>query len=198
MIRSRVTLATTEAAAIVKLSVSPLTTVFTAQDSGGAILPSTSAMSGATPSAATARAIALRLARRILMRSISATLAAPMPIRGARAPAAARHSRPRAARGSAASNRRDPANSRGKQRAVDNHRRGDDRAGKRPAPGLVDAAHHAAAAILDGEIRHAILPAPQRLCHRGGPVARQACARRHTRIKTRNKPVDWSRRRLYT
>ena len=37
MIRSRVTLATTEAAAIEKLRESPLTTVCTAQASGGAI-----------------------------------------------------------------------------------------------------------------------------------------------------------------
>ena len=80
MMRSRVTLAMTEAAAIEKLRASPSTTVCTAQSTGGAMLPSTNAISGRTPSTATARAIANRAARRMLMRSISATLAAPTPI----------------------------------------------------------------------------------------------------------------------
>ena len=80
MMRSRVTLATTDAAAIEKLSASPLMTVRTAHGSGGGTLPSTSAISGLIPSAATARPIAARLARRMLMRSISPTLAAPTPM----------------------------------------------------------------------------------------------------------------------
>ena len=84
MIRSRVTLATIEAAAIDRLEASPLTIVRTAQGRVGAMLPSTSATSGRLPvrasSAAAARRIASRLARRMLIRSISATLAAPTPI----------------------------------------------------------------------------------------------------------------------
>jgi hypothetical protein len=83
MMRSRVTLATTEAAAIEKLRPSPLTTVCIAQVSGGAISPSTRAVSGRTPRSATARVIAKSAARRMLMRSISATLAAPTPMRAA-------------------------------------------------------------------------------------------------------------------
>ncbi len=87
MIRSRVTLATTEAAAIEKLRESPLTMVRTGQAIGGAMAPSTSAVSGATASASTARAIANSEARRILSRSISRALAAPTPIRAAPRPA---------------------------------------------------------------------------------------------------------------
>src|SRR5207237_1344794 len=93
MIRSRVTLAITEAAAIEKLKASPVTTVLTAQDSGGGTLPSTSAISGTSPSAATARRIARRLARRMLMRSISRVLAAPTPILAQRSRASKQASR---------------------------------------------------------------------------------------------------------
>jgi hypothetical protein len=84
MIRSRVTLATTEAAAIERLSPSPPTTVRTGHGRVGATLPSTSATSGRTLSAATARDIARRVARRMLIRSISRTLAAPTPMRAQR------------------------------------------------------------------------------------------------------------------
>ena len=80
MTRSRVTLATTDAAAIEKLSPSPPMTVSTAQATGGAIPPSTRAMSGKTPSAAMARAIANSDARRMFRESTSRTLAAPIPI----------------------------------------------------------------------------------------------------------------------
>ena len=58
---------------------SPPTTVRTGQGSVGATLPSTSAKSGSRRSAATARAMARSVARRMLMRSISALLAAPTP-----------------------------------------------------------------------------------------------------------------------
>jgi len=58
MMRSRATLAMTEAAAIEKLRASPSMTVCTSQSTGGAMLPSTSAISGRTPRTATARAIA--------------------------------------------------------------------------------------------------------------------------------------------
>src|SRR5438034_1386965 len=161
MVRSRVTLATTEAAAIEKLSASPLTTVFTAHDSGGATLPSTSAMSGRSPSAVTARAIATRLARRMLIWSISPRLAAPTPMRTAPiralkqraitalAQLAAQHLRiiERAAQLAA------------KAPAIDDDRRGDDRPRQRSPPRLVDAADDPRAAALDGEIRHGLLAA---------------------------------------
>ena len=143
MIRSRVTLAATEAAAIEKLRPSPLTMVCTGQASGGAMLPSTRAMSGRTPSEATARAIASNAARRMLIRSISRALAAPTAICAA----------PRATQCA----ERPPADvplrggqqlrivelvaqGSGKAARIEDHRGGDDRAGERPAPGLIDAA----------------------------------------------------------
>ena len=49
---------------------------------------------------------------------------------------------------------------------IENHRRGDHRPGKRPAPGLVDAADQPRAAPFDLEIRHRPLPrrlVPQRV-----------------------------------
>src|SRR6266481_2617833 len=76
IMRSRVTLAMTEAAAIEKLSESPLTTVCTTAVMGGAMLPSTSTTSGLIPSTSTARAIANSAARRMLTRSISCALVA--------------------------------------------------------------------------------------------------------------------------
>ena len=80
MIRSRVTLATMEAAAIDIESESPRTTVSTRQGMSGARLPSTSATDGRRGRAARARPIAVSVAPSTLSSSISRTLAAPIPI----------------------------------------------------------------------------------------------------------------------
>ena len=53
---------------------------------------------------------------------------------------------------------------------IENHSRCDHRPGKRPAPGLVDAADQPRAAPLDPEIRHP--NSPRGLCHKGANRAR--------------------------
>ena len=83
------TLATIDAAAIETDSPSPRTTARAAGASpGGTIAPSTSADAGAQGRSATARRIARKLACRMFIASISATLATPTPIRAQPASAA--------------------------------------------------------------------------------------------------------------
>src|SRR6516165_1072853 len=168
MIRSRVTLATTEAAAIEKLSASPLTTVCTAQVSGGAITPSTSAVSGRTPSTATARAIAKSAARRMFRRSISPALAAP-PERTVAGLALGPGQHFRIIE-PVTQHFREPA-------GLEDHRSGDHRPGQRPSPDLIDAAHQSLALTLDREIRHR-LSAPLGLCHDARQLGKRAGGRR--------------------
>src|SRR5579872_5187465 len=127
MMRSRVTLAMTEAAAIERQSPSPPMTVRTGQGSRGALSPSTKAISGRMPSALTARTMARSEAWRMLMRSISATLAAPMPIR---------------------------AQPRREDRHIEDHRRRHHRPRERTPPRLVDAADDAVAGDLEGKVGH--------------------------------------------
>ena len=71
MMRSRVTLAMTLAAAMERLSASPPTSAVAGTGNGRTGNPSIKACCGATGSAATARRIASWVARRMLMRSIS-------------------------------------------------------------------------------------------------------------------------------
>ena len=80
MIRSRVTLATIEAAAIDSERESPRTTVSTRQGRSGARLPSTRAAAGRRGRAASARFIAWKVACNMSISSISRTPAAPTPI----------------------------------------------------------------------------------------------------------------------
>ena len=165
MMRSRVTLAMTEAAAIEKLKPSPPTTVFDRAGQRRRDVAVDQRDVGRDPRAPRRRAhIAMRLARRMLMRSISRTLAAPTPIARAARQAHARQI-PRARRGVSSFE----SSSRGAElaaeaAAVDDHRGGHHRAGQRPAPGLVDAADDALAASLDREIRHPTLPSPPVAC----------------------------------
>ena len=79
MMSSRVTLATMDAAAIESERESPRTTVATRQGRSGARLPSTSAAAGRRGRAASARAIAAKVAPRMLRSSISRMPAAPTP-----------------------------------------------------------------------------------------------------------------------
>ena len=80
MIRSRVTLATMDAAAIERHVASPRTTAVAGQASFGTRLPSIRVCAGATGSASTARAMASMVASRMLSRSTSPTLAQPTPV----------------------------------------------------------------------------------------------------------------------
>ena len=79
IIRSRVTLAMMEAAAMESDSASPAMTVRTGQGSCGARLPSTRARLGGVASWRSASAMAQKVACRILSRSMRATSAMPMP-----------------------------------------------------------------------------------------------------------------------
>ena len=116
----------------------------------------------------------------MLMRSISATLAAATPIRAVPR-STHRRSAPEArlALFDAQHFRIVEPVAQGLREAagIENHRRGDHRPGERPAPGFVDPADQPRAAPLDPEIRH---PSPPRgLCHKGaGRATAMAAARR--------------------
>ena len=79
MIRSRVTLAKIEAAAIEADLLSPLTIGRVGRPKEGARLPSTMIMSGGVASWERARDMARKVALRMLWRSISAGSAMPIP-----------------------------------------------------------------------------------------------------------------------
>ncbi len=82
MIRSRVTLAMIDAAAMLTERPSPLTSARASQGKPpGTLLPSIKANAGTSGRAATARRMARNVACRMLSRSISATLAIPIPKR---------------------------------------------------------------------------------------------------------------------
>ena len=79
MIASRSTFARMDAAAMLKHTASPFTTVRKGRVSWAKRLPSTSRNSGGSAIAATARRMARKLACRMLISSISAAEASPMP-----------------------------------------------------------------------------------------------------------------------
>ncbi len=157
-VRSRVTLATTEAAAIEKLSPSPPTTV----SHGAGERRRDVAVDERDVRADPERRDRARHRQQRRAQDVDACRSrAHSPHRrrygrrrarrSARAPASRPRARRRLSTFESSSRSR---STRGKRLLIEHHRGGDDRTGERPAPGLVDAADDPRTAPLDREIRH--------------------------------------------
>jgi hypothetical protein len=144
MMRSRVTLAMIEAAAIDRHFASPLTIERAGTQSLGVLLPSTRTSLGFTDSWATASAIAHIVACRMLSRSMRATSAIPTPTSATFVIRLKRKARPSSSITLLSSMLA------GILSGVENDGGGHHRSGPRPAPGFIDASNGPAAELALG------------------------------------------------